>query len=70
MPEPADGHAPTHADHDEGVAPEARSGEDRLRAVPRASLGRRAQVALWALRTFAILVTFMVIYAFVARLQP
>ncbi|MGB9282260.1 MAG: hypothetical protein WCB57_19610 [Pseudonocardiaceae bacterium] len=43
--------------------------ERTSRAVPRASLGRRARMALWALRVFAILVTFMVIYAFVVQLQ-
>ncbi len=36
--------------------------------IPRASLGRRAWAALWALRAFAVIVTFLVIYAFVAEL--
>ncbi len=36
--------------------------------VPRATLGRRTRVALWALRGFAVIITALVIYAFVATL--
>lgn len=42
--------------------------EDKSRPVPRAELGRWANVALWALRVFVLVVSAMVIYAFVAQL--
>jgi hypothetical protein len=42
---------------------------ETLRPVPPAVLGRRAVLGLWALRVFAILVSLMVIYTFVARLH-
>ena len=38
------------------------------RPVPRAKLGARGVFALWALRTFAIVVSLMVIYAFIEQL--
>ena len=37
--------------------------------IARAVLSRRVRSALWALRAFAVVVTFMVIYAFVAQLH-
>lgn len=41
---------------------------ERSRPVPRARLGRGANVGLWALRVFVIVVSAMVIYTFVAQL--
>jgi hypothetical protein len=38
------------------------------RPVPRLALSRRMSVGLWALRTFAIIVSAMVIYTFVSQL--
>jgi hypothetical protein len=42
---------------------------DRSRPVPRARLSRRANVALWALRVFVLVVSAMVIYTFIAQLS-
>jgi hypothetical protein len=42
---------------------------DRSRPVARARLGRGATRALWALRLFALVVSFMVIYTFIAQLK-
>lgn len=42
---------------------------DRSIAVPPARLSRRARFALWLLRIFALIVSFMVIYAFVSQLH-
>ncbi len=42
---------------------------ETFRPVPRASLGSGAVLGLWALRIFAVLVSAMVIYTFVARLH-
>lgn len=42
---------------------------DRSRPVPRARLSRRANVALWALRVFVLIVSAMVIYTFIAQLS-
>ena len=39
------------------------------RPVPRAVLGRRAQVGLWILRVVAIIMALMVIYTFVSQLS-
>ncbi len=39
------------------------------RPVPRAALSARATAGLWALRVFAVLVSLMVIYAFIAQLR-
>jgi hypothetical protein len=39
------------------------------RPVPRAELGRRATIALWALRVFVVLVSLMVIYTFFYQLR-
>ena len=39
------------------------------RPVPRAQLGARATAGLWALRVFVVLVSLMVIYAFVDQLR-
>lgn len=64
-------------------APEALAGEEELimhlerdqlvaetaRPVAPAQLGRRALAGLWALRLFAILVSAMVVYTFIARLH-
>jgi hypothetical protein len=41
---------------------------DRSRPVPRASLGRGAAAALWALRVFGLVVSALVIYTFIASL--
>jgi hypothetical protein len=42
---------------------------DRAIAVPPARLSGRAKAALWLLRIFAIIVSFMVIYTFVSQLH-
>jgi hypothetical protein len=42
---------------------------DRSIPVPLAPLSRRAQTALWLLRIFALIVSFMVIYTFIAQLH-
>ena len=42
--------------------------DDKSRPVPRASLGQRATVALWALRVFVLVVSAMVIYTFFSQL--
>ncbi len=42
---------------------------DRSIAVPPAQLSRRARAALWLLRIFALIVSFMVIYTFVSQLR-
>jgi hypothetical protein len=42
---------------------------DRSIPVPPARLSRRARAALWLLRIFALIVTFMVIYTFVSQLH-
>ncbi len=42
--------------------------QDKQRPLPRAELSRRAQVALWALRVFCLVVSAMVIYTFLAGL--
>jgi len=39
------------------------------RRLPRAQLGRGAQIGLWLLRVFVLLLAFMVIYTFVAQLH-
>jgi hypothetical protein len=39
-----------------------------VRPVPRAQLGHRAVLALWGLRVFSLLVSAMVIYAFIDAL--
>jgi hypothetical protein len=41
---------------------------DTSRPVPRANLGPRTSLALWALRVFVLVVSFMVIYTFVQQL--
>jgi hypothetical protein len=51
-----------HLEHDQLVA-------QTFRPVPPALLGRRAVIGLWALRIFAVLVSLMVIYTFIARLH-
>jgi hypothetical protein len=40
---------------------------DKSRPVPRAPLSRRADVALWVLRVFSVIVGAMVIYTFVSQ---
>jgi 4-hydroxybenzoate polyprenyltransferase len=42
--------------------------EDKRRPLPRAELSRRAQVALWALRVFCLVLSAMVVYTFFAGL--
>jgi hypothetical protein len=42
---------------------------DRSIAVPPARLSGRTRVALWLLRVFALVVSFMVIYTFAAQLH-
>jgi hypothetical protein len=42
---------------------------DRSKPVARARLGRRATQALWTLRIFVVVVSFMVIYTFIAQLH-
>jgi hypothetical protein len=42
---------------------------DRAIAVPPARLSGRAKAALWLLRIFALIVSFMVIYTFVSQLH-
>jgi hypothetical protein len=42
---------------------------DRSLPVPPARLSGRAKAALWSLRIFALIVSFMVIYTFVAQLH-
>jgi hypothetical protein len=42
--------------------------KETLRPVPPAPVGARMRLALWGLRLFALLVSAMVIYTFVARL--
>jgi hypothetical protein len=42
---------------------------DRSIAVPPARLSGRAKAALWLLRIFALIVSFMVIYTFVSQLH-
>jgi hypothetical protein len=41
---------------------------DKGRPVPRAQLSRTANIGLWALRVFAIVLSAMVIYTFIAQL--
>ena len=40
----------------------------RSRPLPHASLGARARAGLWALRVFSIVLSAMVVYAFVVQL--
>jgi hypothetical protein len=42
---------------------------ETFRPVPRAHLSRRAVIGLWALRAFSIVVSLMVIYAFIEMLS-
>jgi hypothetical protein len=42
---------------------------DRSKPVARAPLGRGATRAMWALRIFVLVVSFMVIYTFIAQLH-
>lgn len=39
------------------------------RPVPRGVLGRRAQIGLWVLRVFAIVMGLMVVYTFISQLS-
>jgi len=41
---------------------------DTSQPVPRAHLSPRAKAALWSLRVFVLVVSFMVIYTFIAQL--
>jgi hypothetical protein len=51
-----------HLERDQLVA-------ETFRPVAPARLGRRALLGLWALRVFAVLVSAMVLYTFLARLH-
>jgi hypothetical protein len=42
---------------------------ETFRPVPRARLGARAELGLWALRVFVVIVSLMVIYTFIADLH-
>ena len=42
---------------------------DRSRPVERAQFARAANLGLWALRVFVLVVSFMVIYTFIAQLH-
>jgi hypothetical protein len=42
---------------------------DRSIPVPHARLSRRVRAALWLLRIFALIVSFMVIYTFISQLR-
>jgi hypothetical protein len=42
---------------------------DRRRPLPPANIGRRAELALWTLRIFVLLVGLMVIFTFCAQLN-
>ncbi len=42
---------------------------DRSKPVARAQLGRAANLGLWGLRVFVLVVSFMVIYTFIAQLH-
>jgi hypothetical protein len=42
---------------------------NRSKPVARAHLGRGANIALWALRIFVLVVSFMVIYTFIVQLH-
>ena len=52
----------THLERDQLVA-------ETSRPVPRAALSARTAAGLWALRVFAVLVSLMVIYTFIAQLH-
>jgi hypothetical protein len=51
-----------HLERDQFVA-------ETSRPVPRAPLGARARIGLWALRVFVVLVGVMVIYTFIRQLH-
>jgi len=51
-----------HLERDQLVA-------ETSRPVPRAALSARTAAGLWALRVFAVLVSLMVIYTFIAQLH-
>ncbi len=83
VPDPAtNGAPPTSFSRDEDLQAQERF-EDQLilhlerdqfvaetsRPVPRAQLGARTTAALWALRVFAVLVSAMVVYTFIAELH-
>jgi hypothetical protein len=53
---------PMHLEPDQFVA-------ETSRPVPRASLSARARTGLWALRVFAVAVSVMIVYTFVASLH-
>jgi hypothetical protein len=42
---------------------------DTSRRLPRARLSHRGQVALWGLRGFAVVMSLLVIYTFIAQLH-
>lgn len=51
-----------HLERDQFVA-------ETSRALPRAALGPRATAALWVLRVFVVVISLMVIYAFIESLR-
>jgi len=51
-----------HLERDQFVA-------ETSRPVPRAQLGARTTAALWAMRVFCVVVSLMVVYAFIATLH-
>lgn len=51
-----------HLERDQLVA-------ETSRPLPRASLGRRALAAMWALRVFVLVISAMVIYTFIDQLH-
>ncbi len=42
---------------------------DTSQPLPQTRLGPRANIALWALRVFVLVVSFMVIYTFIRQLR-
>jgi hypothetical protein len=71
-PNQTDRHKPAEPSEDEELVMYLERDQlvsDRSKPVARASLGRRATQALWALRIFVVVVSFMVIYTFIAQLH-
>jgi len=62
LPAPAPEELVMHLERDQLAA-------ETLRPVPRAHLSRRTELALWSLRVFAVVLSAMVIYAFIAELH-
>ncbi len=63
---------PDPQEHEDEPAGHLQRGQfvaETSRPVPRAALSARATAGLWALRVFVILVSLMVIYAFIDQLR-